>query len=106
MAEPDGCQDLRALNRVTKKNAYPLPSITENLDRLKGAKVDAAGAYHAVTLKEECRDYTAFVSPFGTFRFIRMPFWLSNAGSKYSRMIHLALSRVDPDNWMGYLDDY
>ena len=101
--------DLRALNKVTKKDAYPLPSITENLERLKGAKVfsslDAAGAYHAVTIKEECRDYTAFVSPFGTFRFIRMPFGLSIAGSVYSRMIHLALSGVDPDNWMGYLDD-
>ena len=36
------------------KDAYPLPSITENLERLKGAKVfsslDAAGAYHAVTI--------------------------------------------------------
>ena len=28
-----------------------------------------------------------------------------NAGSVYSRMIHLALFGVDPDNWMGYLDD-
>jgi len=34
-----------------------------------------------------------------------MPFGLSNAGSVYSRMIYLALSGVDPDNWMGYLDD-
>ena len=54
--------NLRTLNKVTKKDAYPLPSITEN------------------------------------FRFIRMPFGLSNAGSVYSRMIHLALSGVDPDN--------
>jgi len=100
---------LRALNRVAKKDAYPLPSITENLERFKGAKVisslDAAGAYHAVTIKEECHDYTAFVSPLGTFRFIRMPLRLRNAGSVYSQMIHLALSWVDPDNWMGYLDD-
>jgi len=77
-------------------------------NRFEGAEqgnLDAAGAYHAVTKKVECRDYTAFVSPFGTFRFIRMPLRLSNAGFVYSQMKHLALSRVDPDNWMGYLDD-
>ena len=32
------CQDYRYLNKHTVKNAYPLPLITELLDKLKGAK--------------------------------------------------------------------
>ena len=33
------CQDYRYLNEHTIKNAYPLPLITELLDKLKGAKL-------------------------------------------------------------------
>ena len=77
--------DLRLLNDVTIKDAYPLTNIQENLQKLKGAKIftsiDACGAYHAIQIEEGSRDCTAFISPFGTFRYIRMPFGLSKAGS-------------------------
>ena len=77
--------DLRLLNDVTIKDAYPLTNIHENLQKLKGAKIftsiDACGAYHAIQIEEGSRDCTAFISPFGTFRYIRMPFGLSKAGS-------------------------
>ena len=66
--------DLRGLNSQTVKDAYPLANIQENLQKLKGATVfsslDAAGAYHAVVIEPDSRDCTAFISPFGTFRYI------------------------------------
>ena len=34
------CQDYRYLNDWTIKNAYPLPLISEIMDKLKGAKFD------------------------------------------------------------------
>ena len=47
--------DLRLLNDVTIKDAYPLMIIQENLQKLKGAKIfttiDACGAYHAIQKK-------------------------------------------------------
>ena len=44
-------------------------------------------------------------SPFGAFRYIRMPFGLSNAGSVYSWMLDLALNHLPAEYWLSYLDD-
>ena len=61
--------------------------------KLKGAKIftsiDACGVYHAIQIEEGSRDCTAFISPFGTFPYIRMPFGLSNGISVYSQMLDL-----------------
>ena len=100
--------DLRQLNDVTIKDAYPLTHIQENLQKLKGAKIftsiDACGAYQAIQIEEGSRDCIAFISPFGTFRYIMMPFSLSNAGSVYSRMLDLALAHLPMEYWLLYLD--
>ena len=72
--------DLRQLKDFTIKNAYPLTNIQENLQKLKGGKIftsiDACSAYHTIQIEEGSRDCTAFISPFGTFHNIRMPFSL------------------------------
>ena len=50
------CIDYRQLNAITVKNRYPLPLITELLDRTRGAryftKLDLWGAYNLVHIKE------------------------------------------------------
>ena len=90
--------DLRQLNDVLIKDADPLTNIQENLQKLKGAKIftsiNACGACHPIQIEEGSRDCTAFISPFGTFHYIRMPFGLSNSGSVYSRMLDLALAHL------------
>ena len=91
------------------KDAYPLSSIESNLHKLQGAKyfstLDSAGAYHAVEIHPESREYTAFVTPFGQFQFVRMPFGLSNAGACYSRLVALALQYLPAEYVLAYLDD-
>ena len=76
---------------------------------MKGAKIftliDTFGAYHVIQIEEGSRDCTAFISPFGTFRYIRIPFGLSNAGSVYSQMLDLALAHLPIKYWLSYLDD-
>ena len=90
-------------------DAYPLTNIQENLQKLKGAKIftsiNACGACHPIQIEEGSRDCTAFISPFGTFHYIRMPFGLSNAGSVYSRMLDLALAHLPVEYWLSCLDD-
>jgi hypothetical protein len=48
--------DYRGLNKVSVKNRYPLPLISEILDRLTGAKVfskiDIQDAYYRIRIKE------------------------------------------------------
>ena len=69
------------------------------------SSLDACGAYHAVRIEPPSRACTAFISLFGTFQYIRMPFGLANAGSVYSRMLDVAMKNVDRDFWTSYLDD-
>ncbi len=103
------CVDYRLLNKRTVKDAYPLSSIENNLHKLQGAKffttLDSAGAYHAVEIHPESREFTAFVTPFGQFQFARMPFGLSNAGACYSRLVALALQHLPEKFALAYLDD-
>ena len=69
------------------------------------SSLDACGAYHAVRIEPESRAFTAFISPFGTFQYICMPFGLANAGSVYSRMLDVAMKIMDRDFWTLYLDN-
>ena len=101
--------NLRQLNGVTIKDAYPLTNIQENLQKLNGGKIftsiDACGAFQSIQIEEGSRDCKAYISPFGTFCYIRMPFGLSNPGSVYSRMLDLALAHLPVEYWLSYLDD-
>ena len=101
--------DYRNLNLCTVKDTFPIPHVQQNLEKLSGANIfstlDSAGAFHSLTITESSRDYTTFVSPSGTFRFVRMPFGLSNSPSAYCRLIQLALSLLPPGFAIAYLDD-
>ena len=108
-AEVRWAVDYRKLNAVTKKDAFPLPNISDNLSRLSGSRVfsalDGAGAFHAVPLRRADREKTAFSTPFGQYQFIRMPFGLVNAPATYSRLVAKALRHIPSSEALCYLDD-
>lgn len=101
--------DYRKLNAVTVKDAFPLSHIETNLQKLSGTSIfstlDSAGAFHTIPVHEEHRDYTAFNTPFGQYRFCRLPFGLANAPSSYSRLVQMALDRLPSGFALGYIDD-
>ena len=86
------CVDYRDLNEMTVKNRYPLPLISELLDRLGQAKfftkIDLRGAYNLVRMKPSHEWKTAFRSRFGHFEYLVMPFGLTNAPAIFQSMMH------------------
>ena len=95
--------------RLLNPDSYPLMNIEEILHSLQGAtlflSLDACGAYHEVRIEPDSQACTAFISPFGTFQYIHMPFRLANAGRVYSRMLDVAMKEVDRDFWSSCLND-
>jgi len=77
------CVDFRGLNAVTIKNRYPLPLISEILDRLsytkRFTKLDLRDAYYRMRIKEGDEWKTAFRTRYGYYEYMVMPFGLSNA---------------------------
>ena len=111
VAKKDGrvrlCVDLRAVNEAIVADVFPLPHIEDLLTNLKGAtvfsKLDALSAYHQVELAEKSRDLTAFITPWGLFRFKRVPFGLASAPAAFQRMMEKILEGLA--GVIVYLDD-
>lgn len=99
--------DYRALNTVTRKDAYPLPRIDTILDSLHGASwfssLDLRSGYWNIPLAEPARAKTAFTVPgHGLYEFLRMPFGLANAPATFQRLMDRIVPR---DIARVYLDD-
>ncbi len=103
------CVDYRGLNRVTIKNRYPLPLISEALDRLVSAKVytklDIRSAYNLVRIREGDEWKTAFRTRYGHFEYRVMPFGLANALGTFQGYINTVLRDYLDIFCIAYLDD-
>lgn len=104
------CVDFRKINQVTEKDAYPLPYISNTLDKLRNAhyltSLDIKAAYWQIPLHPDSRQYTAFTVPNrGLFEFRRLPFGLTTAPSVFQRIIDRVIG-ADLDPYVfTYLDD-
>ena len=82
------CIDFRALNAITIRDSFPLHRIEEALQAVKSAmwftSFDLAQGYLQLAMDEADIHKTAFrAGSSGLYEFTRMPFGLSNAGSKF-----------------------
>jgi hypothetical protein len=67
--------------------------------------LDCFSGYHQIYMKEEDNASTSFITPFGTYCFIRMPEGLKNAGSTFSRLTKTVLESQVGQNIFTYVDD-
>jgi hypothetical protein len=103
------CQDYRGLNNVTIKNRYPLPLIRETLDALCNAvvytKLDIIAAFNKLRIAEGHEWKTAFITRFGLFESLVMPFGLCNAPASFQNYINHTLHDLLDKTCTAYLDD-
>lgn len=90
------CIDPKPLNKALKRNDYPMPTIDDVLPFLQRAKffthLDAKNGFWHVELDEDSSFLTTFETPFGKYRWNRMPFGISPAPEEFQRRIDIALA--------------
>ena len=77
------CLDPKDLNKSIQREHYPLPTIEDVATRLYGAKLftilDVRNGFWHVVLDESSSFLTTFHTPFGGYRWKRMPFGICSA---------------------------
>ncbi|KAH9273409.1 hypothetical protein BASA83_004417 [Batrachochytrium salamandrivorans] len=103
------CMDYRGLNKNTIKDRNPIPLISEMLRTLSIGKVfttlDLRGAYNLLRIKEGDEPKTAFITKYGQFEFLVMPFGLANAPAQFQRMMNTLFRDSIGKFVLVYLDD-
>jgi len=73
----------RHLNKITIKNQYPLLLVGELFNRLSHAKIfiklDLHNTYYRICIKKGDKWKTIFKTRYGHFKYLVMPFSLTNA---------------------------
>ena len=104
------CQDYRYLNKHTVKDAYPLPLISELVDKLKGTsvftKMDVRSGYNNVRIKDGDQWKAAFITHKGLFEPTVMFFGLCNSPATFQRFMNDSFRDMIAEGWLiVYMDD-
>lgn len=90
------CVDLTKLNVSVKRERHPLPAVDQTLAQLAGArlftKLDANSGFWQIPLAPTSSLLTTFITPFGRYRFNRLPFGISSAPEHFQRRMSDALT--------------
>ena len=86
------------LNAITIADAFNLPNIGENLDKLQESTIfsslDLTRAYHIIPEEESSHPPISFTNPFGTYQYKKMAFGVSNKCSAFSRFMQTSCGQV------------
>jgi hypothetical protein len=84
------CIDFTDLNKACPKDEFPLPRIDSLVDAAASSELmsllDCYSGYHQIWMKKEDEPKTSFITPSGTYCYLRMPEGLKNARESFNRM--------------------
>ena len=93
------CVDLKKLNMAIERERYVIPTLQDIFHNMNGSAVftslDAASGYWQMPLDENSSKLTTFITPFGRYRFTRVPFGISIASEIYQREMSRILRGLD-----------
>jgi hypothetical protein len=85
------CIDPKDLNRAIKREHYHLQTVEEVIEKLPQAKVfskfDATHGFWHIKLDEPSSKLLTFNTPFGRYRYLRLPFGISSAPEVFSKRV-------------------
>jgi hypothetical protein len=103
------CVDFTDLNKACKKDDFPLERVDKIVDDAANSEMlsllDMFSGHHQIRVCKEDEEKTSFITPFGTFCFVRMLEGLKNAGCTFSRMITIVFHPQIRRNILAYVDD-
>eukprot|EP00253_Pinus_taeda_P028500 PITA_28500 len=67
--------------------------------------LDGFSGFNQIFVHPDDQDKTAFTTPWGTFKYVKMPFGLKNAGATFQREMDIAFAKEIHDFLVVYLDD-
>jgi hypothetical protein len=103
------CIDFTDLNKACPKDEFPLPRIDSLVDATATSELmsllDCYSGYHQIWMKKGNEPKTSFITPSGTYCYLRMLEGLKNAGGSFSRMTAKVLHSQIGRNVLTYVDD-
>ena len=103
------CIDFKHINRACPKDHLPLPRIDQIVDSTVGCErlsfLDAYSGYHQIRLYGPNEIKTVFITPFGCFCYVTMPFGLKNGRATFMRMVQKCPLTQINRNVEAYMDD-
>jgi hypothetical protein len=103
------CVDYTSLNKACPKHPFPLPQIDQIIDSTAGCEalsfLDAYSSYHQIAMKESDQLATSFITPFGIYCYVTMPFGLKNVGATYQCCMNTVFGELIEWTVEAYVDD-
>ena len=103
VSKPNGklriCLDPRPLNKAIKRQHHKLPTAEEIISQMHGAhyftKLDASNGFWQIRVDNESADLLTFGTPFGRYRFKRLPFGIHSASEVFQAEVANIISGIE-----------
>jgi hypothetical protein len=92
------CVDYRDINKAFSKDNFPTPFVDNIVDDCADSEIfslmDGFSGYNQINIAPKDQHKTAFIFPWGTFTYRKLPFGLKNAAATFQRDMSYAFHDI------------